>query len=54
MPLDTLARLYAESGDLDQAIRWQEEAVKFSEGNDKAIVEEIKQTLDTYKSSNAP
>jgi hypothetical protein len=45
--LDTLARVHFERGELEEAIRWQEEADKFSVGSN---ADEIKKTLEGYKS----
>jgi thiol-disulfide isomerase/thioredoxin len=42
--LDTLARVFYEQGDLEQAIAWQEKAVEHADGN-----ESISQTLEQYK-----
>ena len=42
--LDTLARVYYEQGDLDQAISWQEKAVEYADGNAS-----IKDTLEAYR-----
>ena len=46
--LDTLARVYFEDGDLAEAIRYQEKAVKRLEPNDRSA-EIIRETLENYR-----
>jgi len=44
--LKALAAAYAESGQFDLAIGWQEKAVQLSSGEEKAIEEKV---LEQYK-----
>jgi thiol-disulfide isomerase/thioredoxin len=46
--LDTLARVYYEQGELDEAIRWQKKAVEHNQG-----IPEIDETLDAYLAEKA-
>lgn len=46
--LDTLARVFYEQGNLDQAITWQEKAVEHADGNPS-----IEQTLEQYRSERS-
>ncbi len=46
--LDTLARVYYERGELDEAIRWQKKAAEYNQG-----YPEIDETLDAYQSEKA-
>jgi tetratricopeptide (TPR) repeat protein len=46
--LDTLARVYYEQGELDEAIRWQKKAVEHNQG-----IPEIAETLDAYLAEQA-
>ncbi len=45
--LDTVARVYYESGDFASAIKWQKKAVKHAE--DSPFEEQIKETLEKYE-----
>lgn len=47
--LDTLARVYYEQGDLEEAIRWQEKAVEHAGGQ-----RQIVSTLEKYREEIAP
>jgi tetratricopeptide (TPR) repeat protein len=47
--LDTLAAAFAEKGDFDSAIKWQEEAVKASGKEPPDIQADIKSRIDLYK-----
>ncbi len=44
--LDTLARVYYETGNLDEAIKIQDKAVKLAEG---PLADQIKEVLEKYK-----
>ena len=48
--LDTLARVYFERGELDQAIHWQQKAVEYAEASQQ---QELKNTLSSYQGDAA-
>jgi len=47
--LDTLAAAYAESGEWDQAMKWQQEAVALAEKSSPDDVKGMKERLELYK-----
>ncbi len=50
MILDTLARVYFETGNVDKAIEWQTKAVEFTDRDNK---QQIEDTLAKYKAAKA-
>ncbi|MEE2906455.1 MAG: protein kinase, partial [Planctomycetota bacterium] len=48
--LDTLARVYFERGELDQAIHWQQKAVEYAEASQQ---QELTNTLSSYQADAA-
>lgn len=47
--LDTLATTYAETGSFDNAVKWQEAALKLIRDAGRAVPEELLQRLELYK-----
>jgi len=47
--LSTLAAGYAEAGDMTNAIKWAEKAVKAGESEDSEQLDQLKQELESYK-----
>ena len=47
--LDTLAAAFAEKGQFDQALKWQEEAVKAAGQEPAEIQADLKSRIDLYK-----
>ena len=47
--IDTLAAAYAEKGNFDEALKWQEEAVKLSGDQPEDVKKELEERIPLYK-----